>query len=356
MQSGVLKPEGADLLARGAFPEGLTSPLSFKALVLEQWCRRMSAEARAAVDAARVGERVSGECWLRERLRVAINAQLKPDGGAGGTVTVLRALAALAAPRRRLGGVRLRRPARLARVAALDTPAGSNRRAQALRRSNGGPAVWSPSSVRSARCAPRRAASGECSTRPCRPRRTWRAPAPSKSFASRAAEELLRRAGLRRDSLPVPVLRAVRPADRLQPARLAAPPSPRVFRRGRRSPGVRTSTRRPAARRTPWSSPRSSSSATSSSVTTSSRGKFRSSRGRRRPCPTPRPPEDFSTLRSKYGLNERPFALYPAMTWEHKNHVRLLEALARLRDRDGLELPFVFTGHKTDFWPRVERR
>jgi asparagine synthase (glutamine-hydrolysing) len=47
VQSGVLKPEGADLLARGPFPEGLTSPLSFKALVLEQWCRRMSAEARA---------------------------------------------------------------------------------------------------------------------------------------------------------------------------------------------------------------------------------------------------------------------------------------------------------------------
>ena len=31
-----------------------------------------------------------------ERLRVAINAQLKPDGGSGGVVTVLRALAALA--------------------------------------------------------------------------------------------------------------------------------------------------------------------------------------------------------------------------------------------------------------------
>ncbi|MET0650090.1 MAG: asparagine synthase (glutamine-hydrolyzing) [Pyrinomonadaceae bacterium] len=48
VQSGVLKPEAADLLARGSYPEGLTSPLSFKALVLEQWCRRMSAEARAA--------------------------------------------------------------------------------------------------------------------------------------------------------------------------------------------------------------------------------------------------------------------------------------------------------------------
>lgn len=74
------------------------------------------------------------------------------------------------------------------------------------------------------------------------------------------------------------------------------------------------------------------------------------------PLPEATAAEDFSTLRAKYGLTDEPFALYPAMTWEHKNHLRLLEALARLRDRDGLELRFVFTGYKTDFWPRVERR
>jgi asparagine synthase (glutamine-hydrolysing) len=51
VQSGVLTPESADLLARGPFPAGLTSPLSFKALVLEQWCRRMSAEAHTAATA-----------------------------------------------------------------------------------------------------------------------------------------------------------------------------------------------------------------------------------------------------------------------------------------------------------------
>jgi glycosyltransferase involved in cell wall biosynthesis len=74
------------------------------------------------------------------------------------------------------------------------------------------------------------------------------------------------------------------------------------------------------------------------------------------PWPEPSTAGDFSTLRRKYGLCDRPFALYPAVTWEHKNHVRLLEALARLRDRDGLELHFVCTGYKTDFWPRVECR
>jgi asparagine synthase (glutamine-hydrolysing) len=56
VQSGVLNREGARLLARGAFPEGLTSPLSFKALVLEQWCRRMSAQARVTHSAAATHE------------------------------------------------------------------------------------------------------------------------------------------------------------------------------------------------------------------------------------------------------------------------------------------------------------
>ncbi|MDT7602593.1 MAG: hypothetical protein QOF61_590 [Acidobacteriota bacterium] len=42
VQNGVLNPRSASRLARGEFPQGLTSPLSFKALVLEQWCRAMS--------------------------------------------------------------------------------------------------------------------------------------------------------------------------------------------------------------------------------------------------------------------------------------------------------------------------
>jgi glycosyltransferase involved in cell wall biosynthesis len=64
----------------------------------------------------------------------------------------------------------------------------------------------------------------------------------------------------------------------------------------------------------------------------------------------------FAAVNEKYALPERPFALYPAMTWEHKNHLRLLEALAYLRDRRALRLNLVCTGHRTDFWPRIERR
>jgi glycosyltransferase involved in cell wall biosynthesis len=45
----------------------------------------------------------------------------------------------------------------------------------------------------------------------------------------------------------------------------------------------------------------------------------------------------------KYHL-ERPFTLYPAVTWPHKNHVRLLEALAYLRDTRTTRIRLVCTG------------
>jgi glycosyltransferase involved in cell wall biosynthesis len=69
------------------------------------------------------------------------------------------------------------------------------------------------------------------------------------------------------------------------------------------------------------------------------------------------PSQDYlSTVKSKYHL-EQPFALYPAVTWPHKNHIRLLEALAHLRDTRNLAIPLVCTGSRyEDFWPSVERR
>jgi glycosyltransferase involved in cell wall biosynthesis len=50
------------------------------------------------------------------------------------------------------------------------------------------------------------------------------------------------------------------------------------------------------------------------------------------------------------------YALYPAVTWPHKNHVRLLEALALLRDRRGLHVNLVCTGSRGVAWPKVEQR
>lgn len=42
-------------------------------------------------------------------------------------------------------------------------------------------------------------------------------------------------------------------------------------------------------------------------------------------------------------LPER-FFFYPAAFWPHKNHLRLLQAVARLRERDGFRLPLLLSG------------
>jgi len=69
----------------------------------------------------------------------------------------------------------------------------------------------------------------------------------------------------------------------------------------------------------------------------------------RGPWLTPRLPTEAEVLhiRRAYALPER-FALYPAMTFPHKNHLRLFEALAILRDRHGIVLPLVCTGRPYD--------
>lgn len=46
-------------------------------------------------------------------------------------------------------------------------------------------------------------------------------------------------------------------------------------------------------------------------------------------------------------LPER-FALYPAKTWAHKNHARLFQALAYLRDEENIVIPLVCTGKPVD--------
>jgi glycosyltransferase involved in cell wall biosynthesis len=57
----------------------------------------------------------------------------------------------------------------------------------------------------------------------------------------------------------------------------------------------------------------------------------------------PASPEAVAAVRQKYGLPAR-FLLYPAMGFPHKNHLRLFEALAVLRDQHGLALPLISTG------------
>lgn len=55
-------------------------------------------------------------------------------------------------------------------------------------------------------------------------------------------------------------------------------------------------------------------------------------------------PDDLAAARTSLRLPDR-FALYPAKAWPHKNHTRLVEALAILR-RDGLDVPVILTGEQ----------
>ena len=291
---------------------------------------------------------------MKGRLRVAINAQLKPDGGAGGVVTVLRALAALT----RLGDG----PEEYVFVGPHDSqdwlrailPAG-----QAVV-PGPAPVEWYPDPLE-----PFKRALG-----PLRP--TARGIKRLLNATVQTAESVTGLASLRPSALPPPKnfyealgcdvihfpfqsyepcglptvynphdLQHLHHPEFFTPAEITHRETfyPAACRAAHTVVVASEFVRRDVAERyhieprkiqvIPWAPP---------------------------PAPEPTPTVDFPTLRRKYGLGDRPFALYPAMTWEHKNHARLLETLARLRDRDGLEIPFVFTGYKTDFWPRIERQ
>jgi|SoiMethySBSTD1v2_1073268.scaffolds.fasta_scaffold80469_3 glycosyltransferase involved in cell wall biosynthesis len=64
--------------------------------------------------------------------------------------------------------------------------------------------------------------------------------------------------------------------------------------------------------------------------------------------------ERLDGVRAKYGL-PNDFLLYPAITWPHKNHLRLFEALAVLRDRRQITVPLVCTGSPHQpLWPHLQ--
>ncbi|HME44406.1 MAG TPA: glycosyltransferase family 1 protein [Syntrophorhabdales bacterium] len=64
--------------------------------------------------------------------------------------------------------------------------------------------------------------------------------------------------------------------------------------------------------------------------------------------------EMLSETKKKFAL-DLPFAFYPAQTWPHKNHKRLLDAFALLRQEKGFDLKLVCTGSKNFFWPEIKR-
>ncbi len=60
----------------------------------------------------------------------------------------------------------------------------------------------------------------------------------------------------------------------------------------------------------------------------------------------------WDELSSKYGLKKN-YLLYPAVTWKHKNHIRLLQALKKLRE-NSINIDLVCTGNKTDYFKIIE--
>lgn len=62
--------------------------------------------------------------------------------------------------------------------------------------------------------------------------------------------------------------------------------------------------------------------------------------------------EETAAVRSRLDLPAR-FLVYPAQTWQHKNHVRLIEAVARLRDLHHERIDIICTGHLNEHYTTV---
>jgi glycosyltransferase involved in cell wall biosynthesis len=57
---------------------------------------------------------------------------------------------------------------------------------------------------------------------------------------------------------------------------------------------------------------------------------------------------DFIFIKKKYSLPDT-FILYPAATWQHKNHTNLLDALFDLK-KNGINVELICTGNKTEYF------
>jgi glycosyltransferase involved in cell wall biosynthesis len=65
-------------------------------------------------------------------------------------------------------------------------------------------------------------------------------------------------------------------------------------------------------------------------------------------------PTDMAEIGRKFDLPPR-YVFYPAQAWPHKNHVRLIRALARLRDEAGLQVNLVCSGNRGPGFRSVQR-
>lgn len=63
---------------------------------------------------------------------------------------------------------------------------------------------------------------------------------------------------------------------------------------------------------------------------------------------------DWKSLEKKYSINQK-YLLYPAVTWPHKNHIRLLESFEKVQ-ADIPDLKLICTGNKTDYYLTIEKK
>ena len=67
-------------------------------------------------------------------------------------------------------------------------------------------------------------------------------------------------------------------------------------------------------------------------------------------------PDALTVERIRLQLRLPPrFIFYPAQTWPHKNHIRLLEAIALIRDRRGVDIDLVCSGSRNTHFAEIER-
>jgi|GEM_PF-4301623 len=64
--------------------------------------------------------------------------------------------------------------------------------------------------------------------------------------------------------------------------------------------------------------------------------------------PPPKPDQStFTSLKDSFHL-DRPYIFYAASTWEHKNHIGLINALQIVHEKYGHKISLVFTGHRLE--------
>jgi glycosyltransferase involved in cell wall biosynthesis len=63
---------------------------------------------------------------------------------------------------------------------------------------------------------------------------------------------------------------------------------------------------------------------------------------------------EWITLETKYSISKK-YLLYPAATWPHKNHLLLIEALAKVKN-DIPDISLVCTGNKTEYYSAIEKK